>query len=66
MKNYLFNQTVTSVKSTKTEAANCQRLSDDAFYLIALISQLKKMLGPAAQHYLPVSAEPVVVNNNLL
>ena len=64
MKNYLFNQTALSVKSTKT--TNCQHLSDDAFYLIALISQLKKMLGPVAQQYFPVSGVPVAFNKNVL
>ena len=41
------------VRKTNMQPVNASRLSDDAFYLMALVSQLKKMLGPFSfQHFL--------------
>ena len=53
MKNNPFQQTTSVTKTVNMEQLNAPRLSDDAFYLMALVSQLKKMLGPfSLQHFL--------------
>jgi len=53
MKNNSLQQTAVVRKTVSMQPANAPRLSDDAFYLMALVSQLKKMLGPfSVQHFL--------------
>ena len=39
------------------------RLSDNAFYLMALGSQLKKLLGPASLPHFLATGETIVFNN---
>ena len=46
MKNNSIQQTAVVRKTVNMQPVNDPRLSDDAFYLMALVSQLKKMLGP--------------------
>ena len=53
MKNNSIQQTAVIRKTVNMQSVNAPRLSDDAFYLMALISQLKKMMGPfSLQHFL--------------
>jgi len=59
MKNYSVNQPITTVQSVNPGNGVTQKLSDDAFYLIALMSQLKKMIGPAARRYIPSTCKPI-------
>jgi hypothetical protein len=41
------------VRKTVNMQVNAPALSDDAFYLMALVSQIKKMMGPFSfQHFL--------------
>lgn len=48
MKNNLIELTNVPEKTMKTAQEPAPRLSDDAFYLIALASLLKKMIRPAS------------------
>ena len=53
MKKNPIQQTAVVTKTVNMQSLNAPRLSDDAFYLMALVSQLKKMLGPfSLQHFL--------------
>jgi hypothetical protein len=46
-------QTDAGTKMVNMQPMNAPRLSDDAFYLMTLVSQLKKMLGSfSVQHFL--------------
>ena len=63
MKNISINQTGTKLKIVRTEQELNPRLSDDAFYIIALASQLKKLLGPASLQHFLATGETVVFTN---
>ena len=53
MKTNSIQQTAVVRKTVNMQPVSAPRLSDDAFYLMALVSQLKKMLGPFSfQHFL--------------
>lgn len=53
MKNNLIQQTAVVPKTVNMQQMNAPRLSEDAFYLMTLVSQLKKMLEPfSLQHFL--------------
>jgi|KBSSwiStaDraftv2_1062776.scaffolds.fasta_scaffold828499_2 hypothetical protein len=53
MKDNSIQQTAVVRKTVNMQQANVPRMSDDAFYLMALVSQLKKILGPfSMQHFL--------------
>ncbi len=53
MKNNSIQQTGVITKAAKMQKLTVPRLSDEAFYLLALGYQLKKLLGPASvQHFL--------------
>ncbi|HMK27908.1 MAG TPA: hypothetical protein VK483_17875 [Chitinophagaceae bacterium] len=53
MKNNSIQQTSVVRKTVNMLPVNAPRLSDDAFYLMTLVSQLKKMLGPfSLPHFL--------------
>ena len=53
MKKNPIQQTAVVRKTGNMQPVSAPRLSDDAFYLMALVSQLKKMLGPFSfQHFL--------------
>ncbi len=51
MKNNSVQQTGVATKTVNMQQAAAPRLSDDAFYLMALACQLKKLLGPASLQY---------------
>ena len=53
MKNNSIKQTGVVTKIVNMQPVTAPTLSEDAFYLMVLISQLKKLLGPASlQHFL--------------
>ena len=53
MNNNSIQQTHVVTKTANMQQTTVPRLSDDAFYLMALASQLKKMLGAdSLQHFL--------------
>ena len=60
MKNNSIQQTAVVRKTMNMQPKNAPRLSDDAFYLLALVSQLKKMLGPFSFQQFLASGEFVV------
>lgn len=55
--------TVPEVNEIKDNQGSKTRLSDDAFYLIAIGCQLKKLLGPASLQHFIATGETVVFND---
>ena len=63
MKNNSIQQTAVVTRTAKTPQAAILRLSDDAFYLLALVSRLKKLLGPASLQHFLTTGESVLFTN---
>jgi hypothetical protein len=60
MTNYSIQQTAAVIKTAPMEQVAIPRLSDNAFYLIVLMSQLKKLLGPVSLQQFLATGESVV------
>lgn len=60
MKNTSTKSTRATMKFTKTNNPTVPGLSDNAFYLMALAGELKKLLGPASLSYFLDTGETVV------
>lgn len=60
MKNNLINPSETNLKVVRTEQSSNRPLSDNAFYLMALAGELKKLLGPASLSHFLDTGETVV------
>lgn len=60
MKNNPVKQTVAFTKTVNMQPVTVPWLSDDAFYLLALASQLKKLLGPVSLEHFLATGESVV------
>jgi hypothetical protein len=66
MKNNSIQQTAVVTKTAKIPQAAIPGLSDNAFYLMALANQLKKMLGPVSlQHFLATGESVVFTKKHL-
>jgi hypothetical protein len=63
MKNNSANTMQAKVKFMNVKRAIATPLSDDAFYVLALASRLKKLLGPASLQHFLATGETVVFNN---
>ncbi len=61
MKNNSVQQTDASAKTVNMQKVTAPRLSDDAFYLLALASQLKKLLRPVSLEDFLATGEPVIL-----
>ena len=62
MQNNSIQQTAVVIKTVNMQESTAPRLSDDAFYLLALVCQLKEILGPASLQHFLVSGETLVFN----
>ena len=60
MKNNSVQQTGAGKKTVNMQQVTAPRLSDDAFYIMVLCSQLKKLLGPASLQYFLETGKSVV------
>ena len=60
MKNNSIQQTGVVAKAVNMQQVTAPRLSDDAFYLLTLACQLKKLLGPASLEHFLTTGESVV------
>ena len=60
MKNNSIQQTDVATKTVNMQQVTVPGLSDDAFYLMALASQLKKLLEPTSLQHFLVTGESVV------
>lgn len=60
MKNNSIQQTNVVTKTADMQQVTVPSLSDDAFYLMVLASQLKKLLEPASLQHFLVTGESVV------
>ena len=60
MKNNSVKQNDGFTKTVNMHQATAPRLSDDAFYLLALVCRLKKLLGPASLQYFLATGKSVV------
>lgn len=61
MKNNSIQHTAAVTKTAKMLQVTVPRLSDDAFYLMTLASQLKKLLGASSLQHFLATGESVVV-----
>ncbi len=60
MKNNSVQQTEVLTKTVNMHPETASWLSEDAFYLLALASQLKKLLGPVSLEHFLTTGEAVV------
>ena len=63
MKNQGIIATTPANKTANIQRNSSSQLSDDAFYLMALTSLLKKTLGPASLQHFLATGETVVFTN---
>jgi hypothetical protein len=59
MKSHSVQQTDIVKKNLNRQQAAAPGLSNDAFYLMLLASQLKRLLGPASLQYFLATGRPV-------
>ena len=60
MQNLSIQQADVFTKTVNMQQVNAPRLSDDAFYLLALACQLKQLLGPASLPHFLATGETVI------
>ena len=63
MSNTTIQQTAIVTKTVNIRQAAVSRLSDNAFYLMELGCQLKRLLGPASLPHFLATGETIVFNN---